>query len=81
VKYQRPTFTRSQRQILGLLVQGLSSRQIADRLGIATCSVDGCVARARRRIGARTNLQLVAMAVAAREVAAPKARIVPPAPS
>jgi len=64
----RSVFTRSQREILGLMVAGKRTKEIAAELGIRPCSVAQCCARMCERVGARSNIQLVAIAYQRGEV-------------
>lgn len=59
---RRSVFTRSQRQILRLMVAGKRNREIAAELRIRPGSVEECCARMRRRVEARSNVHLVAIA-------------------
>lgn len=49
--------------VMRLVVQGLTERAIARRLGISVPTVRRRTARFRRRMGAETRLQAVAIAV------------------
>jgi DNA-binding NarL/FixJ family response regulator len=57
---QRP-FTDRQREIISLAAQGLSNKQIADRLTMSTRSVEGHLFRASQRVGASNREQLIAI--------------------
>lgn len=48
-------------QIIDLCRRGLSSSQIAERLGVSAATVDTHLSRAARKVGARNRVQLVAM--------------------
>jgi DNA-binding CsgD family transcriptional regulator len=52
--------TPRQEQVVRLAAVGLSSKEIARRLGIAKRTVDGYFSEARRRTGAKTRIELVA---------------------
>lgn len=59
----RPRLTPRERECLLWLTAGLRSDRIAERLGLARVTVDLHLARARRRLGARTREQAVAKAL------------------
>ncbi len=52
-------FTARQREIISLAAQGLSNKQIADRLTMSTRSVEGHLFRACQRVGANSREQLI----------------------
>jgi DNA-binding CsgD family transcriptional regulator len=58
-----PRLTGRERECLLGLVAGLRSDRIAEKLGLARVTVDLHLARARRRLGARTREQAVAKAL------------------
>jgi DNA-binding CsgD family transcriptional regulator len=51
-------------QILSLAAQGLTSKEIADQLGISRYTVDDHVASAMRKLGATSRVPAVAEALA-----------------
>jgi DNA-binding CsgD family transcriptional regulator len=62
----RPLFlSPRQTDVLTLAAAGCTERETALRLGIATATVRGHLARARERLGARSTCQAVALAVRA----------------
>lgn len=58
-----PRLSPRERECLVWLAAGLRSDRIAERLGLARATVDLHLARARRRLGARTREQAVARAI------------------
>jgi len=54
-------FTARQREIISLAAQGLSNKQIADRLTMSTRSVEGHLFRASQRVGANSREQLISI--------------------
>jgi DNA-binding NarL/FixJ family response regulator len=54
-------FTDRQREIISLAAQGLSNKQIADRLVMSVRSVEGHLFRASQRVGANSREQLISM--------------------
>ncbi len=54
--------TAREREVLSLVVEGLTNRAIADRLGIGTRTVDSHVSRLFRKVGAHNRAELVALA-------------------
>jgi DNA-binding CsgD family transcriptional regulator len=62
----RPKLTVRERECLIWLASGLRYDRIAERLGISLATVELHVANARRKLGARTREQAVAIAVALR---------------
>lgn len=70
----RPRLPPRERQCLELLACGLRIGQIETRLGIARKTIDETLRNARKRLGALTNEQAVAIAVMQRLIA-PQAMI------
>lgn len=60
------TMTRREREIRELIVEGLSNKEIAHRLAIATETVKGHVHNILEKLGLRTRLQVAAQAHKAR---------------
>jgi DNA-binding NarL/FixJ family response regulator len=56
-----PQFTARQREVISLAAQGLSNKDIADRLAMSTRSVEGHIFRASQRVGATNREQLIDM--------------------
>jgi DNA-binding CsgD family transcriptional regulator len=54
-------FTDRQREIISLAAQGLSNKEIADRLTMSVRSVEGHLFRASQRVGANNREQLISM--------------------
>ena len=54
-------FTDRQREIISLAAQGLSNKEIADRLTMSIRSVEGHIFRASQRVGANNREQLISM--------------------
>ncbi|MDG5484098.1 LuxR C-terminal-related transcriptional regulator [Mycolicibacterium gadium] len=54
-------FTDRQHEIISLAAQGLSNKQIADRLTMSRRSVEGHLFRASQRVGANSRAQLIAI--------------------
>jgi DNA-binding NarL/FixJ family response regulator len=54
-------FTNRQREIISLAAQGLSNKQIADKLTMSTRSVEGHLFRASQRVGATSREQLISI--------------------
>jgi len=52
-------FTERQREIISLAAQGLSNREIADRLTMSVRSVEGHLFRACQRVGANGRDKLI----------------------
>ena len=50
-----------QREIVSLAAQGLSNKQIADRLTMSISSVEGHLFRASQRVGANCREQLISI--------------------
>jgi pimeloyl-ACP methyl ester carboxylesterase/DNA-binding CsgD family transcriptional regulator len=59
-----PTLTRRQREVAALVTEGLTNREIAQRLGIDERSAEGHVERIRIRLGFRSRTQIAAWWVA-----------------
>ncbi len=53
--------TAQEHKVMLLVVEGLTSGEIARRLGIATSTVESHVRSARRKLGARTRIEAAAM--------------------
>ncbi|MEP6681303.1 MAG: LuxR C-terminal-related transcriptional regulator [Chloroflexota bacterium] len=56
------SLTKSERRVVGLLGDGLTNGQIADRLFVSRRTVESHLARAYGKLGASTRVQLAAMA-------------------
>jgi DNA-binding NarL/FixJ family response regulator len=54
-------FTDRQREIISLAPQGLSNKEIADRLIMSVRSVEGHLFRASQRVGANNREQLISI--------------------
>ena len=54
-------FTARQREIISLAAQGLSNKEIADRLIMSIRSVEGHLFRASQRVGANSREQLISI--------------------
>jgi DNA-binding NarL/FixJ family response regulator len=59
--YDARGFTARQREIISLAAQGLSNKEIADRLTMSVRSVEGHLFRASQRVGANNREQLISM--------------------
>jgi DNA-binding CsgD family transcriptional regulator len=70
---RRAAMTRSQRQVVELLATGMPVAEIADELQIAERSAHGVLNYARKRMGAKSNAHLVAMAIERGLIEAPPA--------
>jgi DNA-binding CsgD family transcriptional regulator len=57
----RGAFTKRQREIISLAAQGLSNREIADRLTMSVRSVEGHIFRASRRVAVNNREQLISL--------------------
>jgi DNA-binding NarL/FixJ family response regulator len=57
----KPTFSHREKQVLGLLVVGLTNRQIAARLYLAESTVKTHVTSAMRKLGARSRKDAAAI--------------------
>ena len=55
--------TPREREVLSLLAEGLTTQQIAERLGVSTRTVEGHVARILLKLDARTRAAAVARAL------------------
>ncbi len=55
------TFTARQREIISLAAQGLSNKEVADRLTMSIRSVEGHLFRASQRVGANSREQLISI--------------------
>lgn len=62
-----PSLTSRQRQVAGLVAEGLPNREIAARLGITERSAEGHVERIRLRLGFRARSQVAAWFVATQD--------------
>ena len=60
----RPGVSAAELRVLAALVQGLSQKEMAHRLGLGRTTVQFHLVRLRARLGARTVPQLAAMAAA-----------------
>ena len=54
-------FTARQREIIALAAQGLSNKEVADRLTMSIRSVEGHLFRASQRVGANSREQLISI--------------------
>jgi DNA-binding NarL/FixJ family response regulator len=54
-------FTGRQLEIISLAAQGLSNKEIADRLTMSIRSVEGHLFRASQRVGANSREQLISL--------------------
>ena len=59
-----PHLTTRQRQVAALVTQGLTNREIGERLGIDERSAEGRIERIRLRLGVRSRAQIAAWWVA-----------------
>jgi DNA-binding NarL/FixJ family response regulator len=57
----KPTFSHREKEVLQLLVEGLTNRQIADRLFLAESTVKSHVAAAFAKLGVRSRKDAVAL--------------------
>lgn len=57
----RQPFTDRQREIISLAAQGLSNKEIADRLTMSSRSVEGHLFRACKRVAANSREQLISL--------------------
>jgi DNA-binding CsgD family transcriptional regulator len=64
----RPPLTRREREILGLLAEGMSGAQIADKLVLSPETVRTHVRNAMAKLGASTRSQAVALALQRQEI-------------
>jgi DNA-binding NarL/FixJ family response regulator len=60
-----------QREVLALVAEGATTREIGRRLGLAPDTVEATIRAAMRRLGARTRIEAATMAARAQEGAAP----------
>ena len=60
-----------ERQVIGLLADGLTQVEAAERLGLSPRTVEGYVARAAHKLGTRTAAQTVAVALIRRAIPYP----------
>jgi len=58
-----PTLTPREKQCLTYLAQGLSGKELADRIGISIRTAEKQIASACKRVGASTREQAVAIAI------------------
>lgn len=61
-----PALTTRQREVAALLADGLTNRDIANRLGIEERSAEGHIERIRNRLGFRSRSQVAAWWAASR---------------
>ena len=61
-----PSLTRRQREVAALVADGLTNREIGERLGIEERSAEGHLERIRLRLGVRSRAQVAAWWVATR---------------
>jgi DNA-binding NarL/FixJ family response regulator len=54
-------FTARQSEIISLAAQGLSNKEVADRLTMSTRSVEGHLFRASQRVGANSREELISI--------------------
>lgn len=54
-------------EVVKLTADGLTAKEVADRLFIATRTVEGHLLNARRKLGAKTTPHLVRLALTAKE--------------
>jgi len=55
-----PTFTPRERQMVELVSQGLTNRQMAGRLALSVRTVDGHLERVRSKLGCSNRVQIAA---------------------
>ena len=58
----RASMTRREREVTALIAAGLTTRQMATRLGLAEGTVERHITRAYRKLGVRTRVQAAARA-------------------
>ena len=58
-----PALSRRERDCMGLVAQGCSDWEISERLGVAEATVISHLQNARRKLGARSRAQAVALAL------------------
>ena len=61
--------TRRQREVASLLAQGLTNREIAERLVVSERTVEGHIEQIRAKLGVRSRTQIVAWVLADRAAA------------
>lgn len=61
VRRSRQVLTAREREVLDLVADGLTSQEIALRLGISTSTVNSHIDAAMRRLGARTRVQAASL--------------------
>ncbi len=76
---RRPPLTRREREILGLLAEGMSGAQIADKLVLSPETVRTHVRNAMSKLGASTRSQAVALALQGELKSSPKTTPAPAA--
>lgn len=69
------TLTRREVEVLSLIVEGLTSPKIADRLGVSSRTVEMHRSNLLRKLGVQTTAELVALAVR-RDFRVPGARLI-----
>ncbi|MDP9300036.1 MAG: response regulator transcription factor, partial [Actinomycetota bacterium] len=57
------TITAREREVLGLISEGLSTRQVASRLNLSSKTVETHIGKLYRKLGARTRVQALSRAV------------------
>lgn len=65
------TLTRREREVLSLLAMGLTGPEIADRLALSPATVRTHVQNGIARLGARTRVQAIALALTRGEINPP----------
>jgi DNA-binding NarL/FixJ family response regulator len=58
-----PSITARERDVLGLISEGLSTRQVASRLNLSPKTVETHIGKLYRKLGARTRVQALSRAV------------------
>jgi DNA-binding NarL/FixJ family response regulator len=58
-----PEFSAREREVVGLVVEGLTNAEIAARLGVSVRTVQAHIAAAFRRSGARSRTELAVLAL------------------
>jgi DNA-binding NarL/FixJ family response regulator len=58
-----PSITAREREVLGLISEGLSTRQVASRLNLSPKTVETHIGKLYRKLGARTRVQALSRAV------------------
>jgi DNA-binding CsgD family transcriptional regulator/sugar lactone lactonase YvrE len=74
MKMSEPVLSRREREVAALVAEGLSNREIAERLFIAERTAEGHVEQIRNKLGFRSRAQVAAW------VASDSARLAPAAP-